>query len=168
MTEPTTARYYGKYRGTVVANVDPNGIGRVQAQVPDVYGSTPSTWAMPSFPVAGPQTGQYAVPPIGAGVWVEFEQGDKDYPIWSGCWYGSRAEVPVPATPQPQTMVLQTQGQQTVVLSDQPGVGITLKTASGAMLVINDSGIVITNGQGASISLTGATVTVNQGALVIT
>jgi uncharacterized protein involved in type VI secretion and phage assembly len=166
MTEPT--RYLGKYRGSVVANVDPMGIGRIQAQVPDVLGSTPSTWAMPCLPVAGPQMGHYVVPPVGAGVWVEFEQGDKNYPIWSGCWYGSRAEVPAPAMPQPQTMVLQTQGQQTIVLSDQPGVGITLRTASGAMLVINDSGIVISNGQGASISLTGATVAINQGALAIT
>lgn len=170
---PEPNRYLGKYRGTVVVNVDPMRMGRIQVQVPDVLGNTPSSWAMPCLPVAGPQMGHYVVPPIGAGVWVEFEQGDVSYPIWTGCWYGSAAEVPPlgPAGPpnSPNNIVLQTQGQHTIVLSDLPGgPGITLKTATGAMLVINDSGIVISNGQGASISLVGSTVTVNQGALVVT
>jgi uncharacterized protein involved in type VI secretion and phage assembly len=170
MPEPT--RYLGKYRGTVVANNDPEQRGRLMAQVPDVLGDTPSTWAMPCFPVAGPQMGQYVIPTVGAGVWVEFEQGDINYPVWTGCWYGSAAEVPsiaLAGQPDSPNMVLQTRGQRMVVLSDLPnGPGITLRTPSGAMLVINDTGILITNGRGASISLTGNTVTVNQGALVVT
>ncbi|SHF09835.1 phage baseplate assembly protein V [Streptoalloteichus hindustanus] len=169
---PEPNRYLGKYRGTVVTNVDPMRMARIQAQVPDVLGNTPSSWAMPCLPVAGPGMGQYVVPPVGAGVWVEFEQGDVNYPIWSGCWYGSAAEVPPLAhagPPNSPNILLQTQGQHTVVLSDQPGgMGITLKTAAGAMLSISDKGIVITTGQGASISLVGGTVTVNQGALVVT
>jgi uncharacterized protein involved in type VI secretion and phage assembly len=147
-------------------------MGRVQAQVPDVLGDSASTWAMPCLPVAGPQMGQYVVPPVGAGVWMEFEQGDLNYPVWTGCWYGSAAEVPSVAfegQPGSPNMVLQTSGQRVIVLSDLPGgPGITLRTASGAMLVINDAGVLITNGQGASISLKGATVTVNDGALVVT
>ena len=63
-------------------------------QVPDVEGLLPSSWAMPCLPFAGKQMGAYMLPQIGSGVWVEFEQGDPDYPIWSGCWYGSVAEVP--------------------------------------------------------------------------
>jgi len=170
MPEPT--RYLGKYRGTVVTNVDPMQLGRLQAQVPDVLGDTPSSWAMPCLPVAGPQMGQYVVPPVGAGVWIEFEQGDQNYPIWTGCWYGSSSEVPAAALggrPDSPNILLQTTGEHTVLLSDLPGgPGITLRTASGAMLVINDSGVLITNGQGASISLNGNTVTVNEGALVVT
>lgn len=165
-------KYFGKYRGTVVQNVDPMQMGRIQAQVPDVLGEMPSSWAMPALPLAGPQMGHYAIPLVGAGVWIEFEQGDKDYPIWTGCWWGSAAEVPalalagVPAEPN---ILLQTQGQQTIVLSDLPGgPGIMLQTVSGAMLVINDTGILISNGQGATISLVGATVTVNEGALTVT
>ncbi|WP_199439397.1 phage baseplate assembly protein V [Umezawaea beigongshangensis] len=164
-------RYLGKYRGTVVTNVDPMGIGRIQAQVPDVFGSTPSTWAMPCLPVAGPQMGQYVVPPVGAGVWVEFEQGDKNFPIWSGCWYGSRAEVPPAAftgPPASPNIVVQTTGQHSIVLSDLPGAGIVLRAAGGATITIGDAGIVISNGQGASIALTGATVQINQNALTIT
>lgn len=169
MTEPT--RYLGKYRGTVFNNVDPERRGRIQALVSDVYGTTPSTFALPCLPVAGPQMGHYAVPPVGAGVWIEFEQGNKDFPIWTGCWYGGQAELPAAANaglPASPNMVLQTLGQHSVVLSDVPGVGITLKTAGGAMITVNDSGIVISNGQGASISLVGPTVSINQGALAVT
>jgi uncharacterized protein involved in type VI secretion and phage assembly len=171
MSMPEPTRYYGKYRGNVVNNVDPLRMGRLQAQVPDVLGESPSSWAMPCFPVAGPGMGQYVIPLLGAGVWVEFEQGDKNYPIWTGCWYGAAAELPAAALtgePDAPNMVLQTRGQRTIILSDLPGDGITLRTASGAMLVINDAGILISNGRGAEISLQGNSVTINQGALIVT
>ncbi|MFF8775203.1 phage baseplate assembly protein V [Kitasatospora sp. NPDC015120] len=169
MAEPT--RYLGKFRGTVVNNADPLGIGRIQAQVPDVLGEAVSTWAMPCFPVAGPGMGHYALPPVGAGVWLEFEQGDQSYPVWTGCWYGSAAEVPVEASTGPPGVpntVLETTGRRVIVLSDDPVTGITLRTPGGASIVINDSGIRISNGQGASIALVGATVSINQDALSVT
>src|SRR5215471_16216817 len=87
-------KFFGKYRGTVLNNIDPLQIGRILASVPDVLGPTPTSWAMPCVPIAGKQMGTYMIPQIGAGVWIEFEQGNPDYPIWSGCWYGSAAEVP--------------------------------------------------------------------------
>ena len=79
-------KFFGKYRGTVINNVDPLNMGRIMVQVPDVSGLTPSTFAMPCFPFTGKQSGFWALPQIGSGVWVEFEQGDPNYPIWSGCW----------------------------------------------------------------------------------
>ena len=78
-----------------VNNVDPMQIGRIQAIVPDVSGVVPTSWAMPCVPVAGINTGVFTVPPIGSGVWIEFEQGDPDYPIWVGGFWGTAAEVPV-------------------------------------------------------------------------
>jgi uncharacterized protein involved in type VI secretion and phage assembly len=166
-------RYYGKYRGIVVNNVDPMSMGRLQAQVPDVLGETPSSWAMPCLPLGGIQTGLFTFPPVGAGVWMEFEQGDTDHPIWTGCWWGSAAELPALAlaTPPPlPRIVLQTQLQNAIVVSDAPGPagGIMLKTMTGAMIMINEVGIVISNGQGATISLLGPSVTVNNGALMVT
>ena len=38
-------RYYGKYRGTVVNNIDPMMRGRLLVTVADVGGLTPSSWA---------------------------------------------------------------------------------------------------------------------------
>ena len=71
-------KFYGVYRGTVVNNVDPLQIGRIQATVPDVSGLTPTTWATPCIPVAGKQMGTFFVPQIGSGVWLQFEAGDPD------------------------------------------------------------------------------------------
>ena len=76
----STPRYYGKYRGLVIDNIDPEQIGRMLVQVPDVLGEIPSSWAMPCVPAAGIQSGCFIVPPIGSQVWVEFEQGNPDYP----------------------------------------------------------------------------------------
>ncbi len=157
---------YGKYRATVVNNVDPKQMGRLQVQLPDVLGITPSSWAMPSTPLAGQQTGLFAIPPVGSGVWVEFEQGDPNHPIWSGGYFGGPSEAPAvshAAPPGVQNVVLQTQGQTLLVLSDVPGPtgGIMLRTNSGAFISINDTGITISNGRGATIQMTGNQVLVN-------
>ena len=164
---------YGKYRGMVLNNIDPLQKGRVQVLVPDVLGLGISTWAMPCVPIAGTQAGVYVVPAIGSGVWVEFEGGNTDYPVWVGGFWGSVADVPVlalaPAIPGSPNIVLQTQGQNSLVLSDVPGTGgIMLKSTTGAMILVNDLGITISNGKGATIVMTGPTVTINAGALVIT
>lgn len=173
---PEPVKYFGKYRGSVVVNDDPLKMGRIQAHVPDVLGSATSSWALPALPLAGPQVATYVIPPIGAGIWVEFEQGDKSFPIWTGCWWGSQTEVPPSAlagSPSTPNIVLQPQaGQQgapTVILTGQTGdLNITLKTPGGASVVINNTEIVISNGQGASISLIGNTVNINNGALTAT
>jgi uncharacterized protein involved in type VI secretion and phage assembly len=165
-------KHYGKYRGTVINNIDPLQIGRLLVQVPDIGGLIPSSWAMPCFPIAGKQMGAYMIPQIGAGVWVEFEQGDQDYPIWSGCWYGSAAEVPALAlagNPVSPSIVLQTGLQNTLVISDLPGPtgGIMIKSTTNATLIVNDTGIYIQNGKGASLVMVGPSVTINNGALTI-
>ena len=164
---------YGKYRGVVLNNVDPLQKGRIQVQVPDVLGLGVSSWAMPCMPMAGVQAGVYVVPSMGAGVWVEFEGGDTDYPIWSGGFWGSAGEVPAlalaPSIPASPNIVLQTTGQNSIVVSDVPGTGgIMLKSPTGAMILVNDVGITISNGKGATIVLAGPTVTINNGALVVT
>ncbi|TVR51412.1 MAG: baseplate assembly protein [Puniceicoccaceae bacterium] len=171
--ESRIVRYHGKYRGMVINNVDPMQMGRIQVMVPDVSNIAISSWAMPCFPVAGIQMGIYAVPPIGAGVWVEFEQGDPDFPIWVGCFHGSSAEVPTLARVVPPAIdgiTLQTTLQNGISINDVPGPtgGIMIKSATGASIMVNDTGITIQNGRGASIVMTGPTITINQGALVIT
>ncbi len=169
----TATRYYGKHRGVVVNNVDPMQKGRIQAMVPDVYGDTPSTWALPCVPITGMQSGLFTVPPMNAGVWIEFEQGDPDYPIWVGGFWGAASETPSTAKTVPPGiwgMTIQSMLGTSVLISDVPGPtgGIMLKHLAGAMISINETGITISNGQGASIMLTGPTVNVNAGALTVT
>lgn len=173
MGTEAASRFFGKYRGTVITNEDPFKMGRLLVTVPDVYHIIPSSWAMPCVPFAGLQTGAYVLPPQGAGVWVEFEQGDLDYPIWTGCWWGSTEEVPamaLAATPACPPVVIQSQAQNRIIVSSMPGEGLTLETGlgpAGPMIRIDRTGITISDGKGGMITITGGVVTVNQGALVV-
>lgn len=175
MNSEPEQKYFGKYRGTVINNIDPEQRGRILAMVPDVFGMVPSSWCEACVPLAGPTgppMGTYFVPPIGAGVWIEFEQGDPNHPVFTGCRFGLAAEVPTLAfagLPISPSIVLQTAGQNTIAISDLPGPtgGIMLKSATGATLIVNDTGIYIQNGKGAMLTMVGPTVTVNNGALVV-
>jgi hypothetical protein len=167
-------RYWGKYRGTVINNIDPLFTGRLLVQVPDVLGIGISSWAVPCVPLAGPTgppMGVYFVPPLAAGVWVEFEQGDPEYPIWVGCRWGGSSDVPSGAKaglPVAPNMVLQSFAQHSIEISNLPGIGgITLKTLTGAKISITDIGIIIDNGKGASIEMLGPMININKGALTI-
>lgn len=165
-------KYYGKYRGTVVQNVDLEQRGRIQVLVPDVSKVLPTTWASACVPLAGKSMGTYLVPQIGSGVWIEYEQGDVEYPIWTGCFWGMATEVPALAlagNPASPSIVIQTGLQNSIVLSDVPGPtgGIMLKSSTGAMILVNDAGITISNGKGATIVMTGPTVSINNGALTV-
>ena len=116
--------------------------GRIQALVPAVLGDTPSTFAMVCVPCAGVQM-EPLLPDIGSSVWIEFEGGDPTSPIWSGCLYESAADL-------------------------AGGPNITFKAGGGAFVTINDAGIFIDNGKGATITVVGPSVDINDGALVIT
>ncbi len=165
-------KYYGKYRGTVVNNIDPEGRGRIQAIVPDVNGIIPLTYALPCLPLASIKAGTHFVPMVGSAVWIEFEQGNPDYPIWTGCFWGQASELPGDAStglPVSPSIILQSQAQNKVVISDVPGPlgGIEIKSTTGATIKVNDIGITIDNGKGATIELLGPSVDINRGALKI-
>jgi hypothetical protein len=132
LADTVRSRYFGKYRGIVKDNEDPENLGRIQALVPEVLGDVVSGWALPCSPYAGNGTGQFAVPPTDAGVWIEFEAGDVARPIWTGCWWGS-GELPTDnagtaAVPdlkiirsEKGLMVTMDDGSQTITVSDQDG-----------------------------------------------
>ena len=89
MTSAQQNKFYGKYRGKVVSNIDPLFLGRLMVSVAAIEALL-NTWAMPCVPYAGSGVGFYAMPPIGADVWIEFEGGDPSFPIWTGCFWGPR------------------------------------------------------------------------------
>ena len=164
-----TDTFFGKYRGIVTDINDPLMLGRVRARVPDVFGDAESGWAMPCAPFGGSGMGFFALPAAGAGVWIEFEHGDPDYPIWVGCWFGSVADVPPDLLAPPyKKVLLKTSDGQSITLDDTPGIGgITLQTSGGQKLVLSATSIEIDNGMGGSIKLTGPQVSINQGALEV-
>ena len=80
---------------------DPESLGRLTVRVPSVLGSEVVTgWAMPCVPYGGDQNqGFLCIPEPGAGVWVEFEEGDLEFPIWVGTFWskpGGDSELPRP------------------------------------------------------------------------
>jgi hypothetical protein len=168
--EQTVTRFYGKYPGKVENNVDPAQRGRVQVSVPSVLGDGRLSWAMPCVPYAGAGVGLFAVPPVGANVWVEFEEGLPDYPIVSGCFWGV-GEVPA-APAVAEVKVWKTDGV-TLTFSDLPGAGgVTLEAGPPAVptpvkLAFSASGIELSIGS-ASVKLTPASVSLNDGALEVT
>jgi hypothetical protein len=155
-------KFYGKYRGVVRKNTDELNLGRLEVEVPAVTGDAGPVIALPCVPYAGPQVGLYAMPPVGAKVWVEFEGGDLSSPIWSGCFWGP-GELPpaaLAAAAQPHLVsVLQTDALS-MVLDSRPGNGgFRLEVNSPAVsvalrLVCDASGIEISAGP-ASIKLDG-------------
>jgi len=167
---PEPNKYYGKYRGTVVNNIDPLGVGRLLCEVPDVLSLAPSSWAVPCVPLAGPTgtpMGAYLVPPIGAGVWIEFEHGDPDYPIFAGCWWGSPADPPSEVLVPPyQKVMIKSIGGNSITLDDTPGIGgVTIQTSTGQKITLTALGIEIDDGQGGAIKMLGPQVSINNGAL---
>jgi type VI secretion system (T6SS) baseplate-like injector VgrG len=162
--------FYGKYRGTVVNNIDPMTKGRLMVSVPAVTPSSSLNWAMPCTPYAGDGVGLFMLPPIGANLWVEFEGGDPDYPIWSGCFWGD-GEAPVNAAEAIFVKRLKTRFAN-VTLDETPGAGgfrIEINPPMSSMpasIVIDMQGITLTHG-GATINLNTAAVKVNNGALEV-
>ena len=159
--------FFGKYRGAVRNNVDPLMTGRILCEVPDVGGNTLSSWALPCLPGAGPNMGMFTVPPVGAGVWVEFERGDPDHPIWTGGWY-SEADVPALARlvpPGTNGFTFQTQAGTGIVISDTLGVMITL--INGTMIQMTPAGTLTVTGT-VAVNVVAPVVDVNAGALQVT
>jgi hypothetical protein len=163
-------RYFGKYRGKVENNLDPLFQGRVQVSCPAVLGSGKMSWALPCTPYGGNGVGLFAVPPKGANVWVEFEGGDPNSPICSGCFW-QIGEVPAsPAVPQVKTLKTDS---ITMKLSDLPGVGgFSLEVGPPAVQVplkmtFDAQGIQLSMAN-FSIALTALGVAVNKDALVVT
>jgi phage baseplate assembly protein gpV len=146
LIERVEGRYYGKYRGQVTDNNDPDNLGRVKANVPRLLGTEETGWALPAFAYGGAsEQGLFAVPDVGAGVWIEFEGGDLSYPIWSGTWYSS-GTIPESA----------------------PAGKKVLKTKSGHKIVLDDDGgaLEITDSNGNSITMDSSTVKVAVGSAI--
>lgn len=137
--------YHGKYRGRVSDNQDPLGRGRITALVPAIS-DYPLTWAEPCIPYAGPKVGWYVIPPVGANVWIEFERGDPDYPIWSGCFWGNGdSEYMPPGATEPDFKIFQTEKIGLMLDDKETRLTVKMETDNGTMqLVMDKEGIVLT------------------------
>src|SRR6266511_5444855 len=161
-------KFYGKYRGKVLINVDEMKLGRVKVNVPSVMGDG-EDWAWPAAPFAGQESGIYMVPPPQANVWVEFEEGDASKPIWSGGFWDTGTVPSAAVDPKPPVahILLQTTLQNLVHICDGPASplttsGIVLKSGQ-TTIVVGPEGVTIT---APKIQINGVT-DINNGALLI-
>ncbi|HEV2818739.1 MAG TPA: phage baseplate assembly protein V [Allosphingosinicella sp.] len=135
----TIERMWGKYRGIVVNTIDPEQRGRILTIVPDV-GPAVLTWALPCLPGAGPGTGFFVLPPVGASVWVEFERGDVDYPIWTGGYWSSAADLPAGAGPSAWRW---SRGALRIEMSDDPGAERLVLSCGDGKITLSAEGVAI-------------------------
>lgn len=174
-------QFFGKYRGKVTANNDPLRQGRIQVSVPAIFGDGRQSWAMPCFPYAGKNIGLFAIPPVDTNVWVEFEGGDPDYPIWSGCFWG-KDELPEEAkqaTNAEDIIVFKAfaDGRAakgiTITMSNSGEKGLTIEVNQPVVpqplkLTFDPTGIEISAGNLGTIKASISSVSVNNGALEVT
>jgi len=151
-------RYYGKYRGFVSDNADPEKLGRCKLVVPSVLGETASNWAMPCTPYGGAANiGFIAVPPNGAQVIAEFMEGDISSPLWTGTFWRQASELPeeFAANQEPSAKVLRTESGHALMFDDKDGEErITLKSSAEAVLeMISDGSVTVTDSGGATVTL---------------
>lgn len=157
-------RFYGKYRGIVTDNQDPNASGRIKARVPELFDDQETGWAMPCVPYAAESAGFLMVPEVDQPVWIEFEAGDPSRPIWAGCWWPAGK---APSVTVPDVKVIYSSGGNKITLDDTSGSEkISIEDTSGATLTISQQSIEIKKG-GMKIELTDSQVSVNGGALTV-
>jgi uncharacterized protein involved in type VI secretion and phage assembly len=157
-------RYLGKHRGVVEHNDDPEQLGRLRLRIPSVLGpDVVSGWAWPCVPFGGAAgQGWWAIPEVGAGVWVEFEEGDLEFPVWVGTFWskpGGRTEVPRARDPQagegdvaaPTRRVLTSAAGHTIQLEDGAGDELVLihEAVHGRTIAMDAEGVRITDGTNA-------------------
>lgn len=177
--ERAEGKYWGKYRGFVQDNNDPEQLGRLKVTVPSLLADAVTGWAWPAVPYAGAGIGFFFMPQVGDLVWVEFIEGELDHPVWTGCSWGKpggQSELPEEALQSyPQQQVIKTPSGNVIIINDSSGSeSITIRTAENCEIVIDRSGKKITvqgdqdykvvvDGSSQKITVQGESVTV-QGA----
>ncbi|MBM9613170.1 phage tail protein [Desulfobulbus rhabdoformis] len=159
-------RAYGKYRGFVVDNDDPQRLARVRVQVPSLLGEAETDWALPCLPCGGLENqGFFTVPDIGTQVWVEFEGGNLDYPIWTGTFWQQEADIPEEVkedqtttklwrTPGGHVLLLEDcGGEETVRLEHSGGAKLEMDAEGNLELANNDSEKLVLSAQEQSLNL---------------
>jgi hypothetical protein len=162
LVERVGTSYFGKYRGIVSDVDDPNNMCRIRATVPAVLGSESCGWALPAAPFAGDGHGMVMLPKVGSGVWIEFEAGRLDAPIWTGAWWASGQR------PDPQgagVRVIVSEKGHTLVLDDEADE-VRLIHGSGPEIKLTDSEIVLTVGA-CEIRISSDNISLNNGLIKI-
>lgn len=143
-------KYYGKYSGEVTDNEDPDKRGSIKVKVPTMFGSQMEVWARPCFPTA-----HFYVPPVAARVWIEFEAGNPNYPLYVGVWYPTDAVPAEAAIAPPDDRVIKTPSGHTIELMDKEGEEkIVIRHKDNSFIALDKNGsVLVSNKNGSHIFL---------------
>ncbi len=157
LAEEMRSKRYGKYRGFVVDNADPEKRARLRLRVPSVLADTETGWALPCLPFGGlADQGLFLVPEVDAQVWVEFEEGDISYPVWTGTFWQADGDPPSEAAlDEPTTRLLKTPSGHRLQFDDESGEErFVLHHPTEAEIEIDKNGsIALTDANGAKVTL---------------
>jgi hypothetical protein len=149
----------GLYAGRVTDVADPERLGRIKVSVPSVFGpDSPglAPWARPCFP-----SGHYFVPDVGAHVWIAFENGDPDAPVWLGEWYPAGAVPPGADVTPPVRRVVRTAAGHRILLDDSAGgERVVLEDATGNRMELTTSGALLHAAGDLTIEAPGASIVI--------
>lgn len=153
--------YYGTYRGMVKDNVDANNRGRLKVYVPSVGDTEANTRvALPILPSAGPGFGFLATTPaVGDVVYIRFEMGRLDAPLWIGSWWINDAMPEDFRDPNIQGWI--TRGGHKIILDDrgdQQLIRVEHSPSGSFVLMDHDGNITVSNRDGFVVNLGNAAV----------
>jgi uncharacterized protein involved in type VI secretion and phage assembly len=162
LVERVGTTYYGKYRGIVTDVDDPDNLCRIRATVPELLGDHTCAWALPSAPFAGDRLGMVLLPKVGSGVWIEFEAGRLDDPIWSGAWWAAGQR------PDPQgagvRVIVSEHGHKLII--DDDADKVTLLHGSGAEVRLTSSELVLSCGA-CELKISSDNISLNNGLIKV-
>jgi uncharacterized protein involved in type VI secretion and phage assembly len=162
----------GVFSAVVIDNIDPDNLGRVKVQLPQISESDQrghQAWARLATLMAGQNRGTWFIPDMNDEVLVAFEAGDVRRPYVIGSLWNVANAPPQSMDATNNKKLLRSRNGVKITLDDQSGQeSFIVETPGGQKITLKDGpgSIEIADSNGNSIKLEAAGVTVNASAKV--
>lgn len=162
----SSPQWHGKYRAIVTDIDDPEGRGRIRVKCPKVLGDSKSHWCEVCSPVAYDNGGDFCLPKKDDTVWVEFEGGDPDKPVYSGSWWSSNNCVADKDKDEynENTRIIEFDGCKIKMKSDE-SIEVTIKNSK---IFMEEDNTTVSVGDSTEVKVTDDTIKIDCSSAVIT
>ena len=162
----------GVFPAVVIDNVDPENLGRVKVQLPQMDASGQrgyEVWARMATLMAGENRGTWFIPDANDEVLVAFEAGDMRRPYVIGSMWNGTNSPPETMDTNNNIKLLRSRNGVKITLDDQSGQeSVIVETPGGQTVTLKDGpgSIEIMDRNGNSVRLEAAGIMVNASAKV--